>query len=47
MGNHVVLKQALQRLCAPKGYKLKAIRDGKQNQKDIWVFRYEKSRRQK
>lgn len=37
------LHAALQFLTIPEGYERKEVRSGKQNESDVWVFRYEKS----
>jgi hypothetical protein len=37
------LDAALKFLAIPEGYELKDVRNGKQNEADVWVFRYEKA----
>lgn len=37
------LNEVLQTISVPEGYEFNAIRSGKQNEANVWVFRYEKS----
>lgn len=37
------LNEALETISVPKGYEFKDVLNGKQNEANVWVFRYEKS----
>lgn len=39
----IAFDQALQSLSIPEGYEFKGVRSGRQNQTEVWIFRYEKS----
>lgn len=37
------LNEVLETIAIPEGYEFKDVRSGKQNESDVWIFRYEKS----
>ncbi|MBN6188925.1 hypothetical protein JQN58_18900 [Aneurinibacillus sp. BA2021] len=40
------LHKATETILIPKGYEFKSVRSGKQNEADVWVFRYEKTKQE-